>query len=101
MPQYHTMTHAPQIPTGDVRFAVRCAERVDKEAVPVRMLLPGGTDGRTEGGLRGSALDTTLQPVPVYPTPDGAAALANWEHDIIYRKELYLHVFYLYTNEGI
>lgn len=28
-----------------------------------------------------AGLDTTLQPVPVYPTPDGAAALANWEHD--------------------
>lgn len=29
-----------------------------------------------------AGLDTTLQPVPLYPTPDGAAALANWEHDI-------------------
>lgn len=26
-------------------------------------------------------LDTTLQPVPVYPTPDGAGALKNWTHD--------------------
>ncbi|MDP9697693.1 nucleoside hydrolase [Paenibacillus polysaccharolyticus] len=29
-----------------------------------------------------AGLDTTLQPVPVYPKPDGAAALSNWEHDI-------------------
>lgn len=29
-----------------------------------------------------AGLDTTLQPVPVYPTPDGAAALASWEHDV-------------------
>lgn len=29
-----------------------------------------------------AGLDTTLQPVPVYPTPDGAAAVANWEHDV-------------------
>ena len=32
-----------------------------------------------------AGLDTTLQTVPVYPTPDGAAALQNWEHDI-YKK---------------
>lgn len=28
-----------------------------------------------------AGLDTTLQPVPVYPTPDGARALSNWEHE--------------------
>ncbi|MBY7142570.1 nucleoside hydrolase [Virgibacillus sp. NKC19-3] len=28
-----------------------------------------------------AGFDTTLQPVPVYPTPDGASALANWPHD--------------------
>ena len=28
-----------------------------------------------------AGLDSTLQPMPVYPTPDGAVALANWEHD--------------------
>ncbi len=28
-----------------------------------------------------AGLDTTLQPVPVYPTPDGAVALKNWAHD--------------------
>jgi purine nucleosidase len=28
-----------------------------------------------------AGLDTTLQPVPVYPTPGGAVALASWEHD--------------------
>ncbi len=28
-----------------------------------------------------AGLDTTLQPIPVYPTPDGAAALENWRHD--------------------
>ncbi|PQP88471.1 nucleoside hydrolase [Paenibacillus sp. AR247] len=34
-----------------------------------------------------AGLDTTLQPVPVYPTPDGAAALANWEHDIYEKSD--------------
>lgn len=28
-----------------------------------------------------AGLDTTLQPVSVYPTPDGASALKNWPHD--------------------
>lgn len=28
-----------------------------------------------------AGLDSTLQPVPVYPTPDGASALNNWKHD--------------------
>ena len=28
-----------------------------------------------------AGLDTTLQPVPVYPTPEGAGALAHWTHD--------------------
>ena len=27
-----------------------------------------------------AGLDATLQPVPVYPTPDGAAALTHWRH---------------------
>lgn len=27
-----------------------------------------------------AGLDTTLQPVPVYPTPDGASALKDWKH---------------------
>lgn len=27
-----------------------------------------------------AGLDTTMQPVPVYPTPDGAAALEHWLH---------------------
>lgn len=35
--------------------------------------------GRTVPIVAG--LDTTLQPVPVYPTPDGAVALENWAHD--------------------
>ncbi|OZB92300.1 nucleoside hydrolase [Paenibacillus sp. XY044] len=34
-----------------------------------------------------AGLDTTLQPVPVYPTPDGAAALINWEHDIYEKSD--------------
>lgn len=29
-----------------------------------------------------AGLDTTLQPIPVYPTPDGAKALALWPHGI-------------------
>lgn len=32
-----------------------------------------------------AGLDTTLQPVPVYPTPDGASALSNWKHNT-YKK---------------
>lgn len=28
-----------------------------------------------------AGLDTTLQPIPVYPTPEGAVALKNWAHD--------------------
>lgn len=28
-----------------------------------------------------AGLDTTLQPIPVYPTPEGAAALDRWPHD--------------------
>ncbi|MGF6355067.1 purine nucleosidase [Paenibacillus sp. 4624] len=31
--------------------------------------------------------DTTLQPVPVYPTPDGATALSNWEHHIYEKSD--------------
>ncbi len=27
-----------------------------------------------------AGLDTTLQPIPVYPTPEGAGALAQWPH---------------------
>ncbi len=34
-----------------------------------------------------AGLDSTLQPVPVYPTPDGAAALANWRHDIFVKSD--------------
>lgn len=33
-----------------------------------------------------AGLDTTMQPVPVYPTPDGAEALAFWSHNT-YEKE--------------
>lgn len=29
-----------------------------------------------------AGMDTTLQPIPVYPTPDGANALARWPHSI-------------------
>ena len=28
-----------------------------------------------------AGLDTTMQPIPLYPTPDGAEALAFWQHD--------------------
>ena len=28
-----------------------------------------------------AGMDSTLQPVPLYPTPDGAGALAHWRHD--------------------
>lgn len=28
-----------------------------------------------------AGMDTTLQPIPVYPTPDGACALKNWAHN--------------------
>ena len=35
--------------------------------------------GRTVPIVAG--LDTTLQPIPIYPTPGGAVALENWMHD--------------------
>jgi len=28
-----------------------------------------------------AGLDTTLQPIPIYPTPEGAGALERWKHD--------------------
>ena len=28
-----------------------------------------------------AGLDSTMQPIPVYPTPDGAKALAFWQHN--------------------
>ncbi len=28
-----------------------------------------------------AGMDSTLQPIPLYPTPDGACALKNWRHD--------------------
>lgn len=28
-----------------------------------------------------AGMDSTLQPIPLYPTPDGACALENWRHD--------------------
>ena len=28
-----------------------------------------------------AGMDSTLQPIPLYPTPDGARALKNWRHD--------------------
>lgn len=31
--------------------------------------------------------DETLQPIPVYPTPEGAGALANWPHDAFERGD--------------
>ncbi|PCL93243.1 nucleoside hydrolase [Paenibacillus lautus] len=34
-----------------------------------------------------AGLDTTLQSIPVYPTPDGSAALANWEHNTYERSD--------------
>ena len=33
-----------------------------------------------------AGLDSTMQPVPVYPTPDGAGALEFWQHNT-YEKE--------------
>lgn len=35
--------------------------------------------GRTIAIVAG--MDTPLQPIPVYPTPEGAVALENWAHD--------------------
>ena len=31
--------------------------------------------------------DTTLQPIPIYPTPEGAAALKNWRHDMFTKSD--------------
>ena len=33
-----------------------------------------------------AGMDTTLQPIPLYPTPGGAEALSNWPHQH-YQKE--------------
>lgn len=34
-----------------------------------------------------AGLDTTLQPIPLYPTPDGAAALSNWPHQTFSKSD--------------
>lgn len=38
-----------------------------------------------------AGLDSTMQPVPVYPTPDGARALKFWRHNTY--KKLTLPLF--------
>lgn len=34
-----------------------------------------------------AGMDSTLQPIPLYPTPDGACALENWRHDTFERAD--------------
>ncbi|GMA53528.1 nucleoside hydrolase [Alicyclobacillus contaminans] len=34
-----------------------------------------------------AGFDTTLQPIPIYPTPDGAAALKRWSHDDFIKQD--------------
>ncbi|MFS0615740.1 nucleoside hydrolase [Lederbergia ruris] len=45
-----------------------------------------------------AGLDTTLQPVPVYPTPDGAAALQNWQHDTYEKSDAPAFMYQMITD---
>lgn len=40
-----------------------------------------------------AGLDTTMQPIPLYPTPDGAVRLGYWRHNTYIKKMLLL--FYI------
>lgn len=42
--------------------------------------------------------DSTLQPVPVYPTPDGASALKNWKHSIYKRSDAPAFMYQMIRN---
>jgi len=46
-----------------------------------------------------AGMDTTLQPVPVYPTPEGAGALTHWPHDT-YNKGDAPAFLYKYIREN-
>lgn len=52
-----------------------CGESEKRASVADAICRSAGKDIPIVAGL-----DTTLQPVPVYPTPDGAHALENWPH---------------------
>lgn len=58
-----------------------CGEPEKRAAVADALCTAAGEDIPIVAGM-----DTTLQPVPVYPTPEGAGALARWPHKT-YRKE--------------
>lgn len=53
-----------------------CGEPEKRAAVADAICKTAGRDIPIVAGL-----DTTLQPVPVYPTPEGANALAHWTHN--------------------
>ncbi len=40
-----------------------------------------------------AGMDTTLQPIPVYPTPDGAGALKYWAHDVYEKSDASAFLF--------
>ena len=67
-----------------------CGEAETRAAVADAICKAAGRDVKIVAGL-----DTTLQPIPVYPTPEGAGALQNWPHreftkgdapEFLYRK---------------
>ncbi len=58
-----------------------CGESEKRAAVADALCTAAGEDIPIVAGT-----DTTLQPIPVYPTSEGAGALARWPHKT-YRKE--------------
>lgn len=67
-----------------------CGEAETRAAVADAICKAAGREVEIVAGL-----DTTLQPIPVYPTPEGAGALQNWPHraftkgdapEFLYRK---------------
>ena len=53
-----------------------CGEPEKRAAVADAICKAAGADIPIVAGM-----DSTLQPIPLYPTPDGACALKNWRHD--------------------
>lgn len=57
-----------------------CGNSEDRAAVADALCRAAGRSVPIVAGM-----DTTLQPIPVYPTPDGAEALSRWPH-AVYQK---------------
>ena len=53
-----------------------CGESEKRAAVADAICKASGVNVPIVAGM-----DSTLQPIPLYPTPDGAGALENWQHD--------------------